>query len=78
MENQFATHSTPAKIQGLSIQVGELFSELYRQSQDGDKQQYALEAYRNLRRLLPVMATTGRHMGSMAAHASTQKGNIQM
>jgi len=78
MENQFATHSTPAKIQGLSIQLGELFSELYRECQDGDRQQYALEAYKNLRRLLPVMATTGRHMGSTAAHASTQKGNIRM
>ena len=78
MENQFATHSTPAKIQGLSIQLGELFSELYRECQDGARQQSALEAYKHLRRLLPVMATTGRHMGSTAAHASTQKGNIRM
>ena len=66
-----------AKIQGLSILVGELFAELYEESRDGDKQLMALEAYKNLRRLLPLESSINnymgdRHVGASAAHNATQ------
>ena len=73
MEN-FNTNALEAKIQGLSIQVGELFADLYRdQRHETAKLDNALEAYKSLRRLLPREAEyLGRHIGATAAHKSTQ------
>jgi len=69
----FATNKTEAKIQGLSIQVGELFADLYK---DGTASQeacdHALEAYKSLRRALPREWSEGRHVGATAAHKATQ------
>ena len=76
-KNDFSFNKTQAKIQGLSIQVGELFSELYLQHgmhPSADSLE-ALEAYKSLRRLLPReydWASDSRHVGATAAHKATQ------
>ena len=70
MRSSFEYNTTEAKIQGLSVQVGELFADLWKQgSYESD---HALEAYKSLRRLLPVDSWTGRHQGATAAHKATQ------
>jgi len=67
-----------AKIQGLSVQVGELFADMYRDtSLTGNDAMECLEAYKSLRRLLPREHTysgarVGRHEGAEAAHKATQ------
>lgn len=59
------------KIQGLSIQVGELYAQLYRDNTTTpDVVDDALEAYKSLRRLLPT-EWDGRHVGHAEAHSST-------
>ena len=61
-----------ALIQGLSVQTGKLFADLYT---NGTAQQSddALEAYKSLRRLLPTENYgSGRHVGATAAHKATQ------
>ena len=67
----FEYNTTEAKIQGLSIQVGELFADLWKSgSYESDN---ALEAYKSLRRLLPTeQYGEGRHIGATAAHKATQ------
>ena len=66
----FEYNTTEAKIQGLSIQVGELFADLWKQgSYESDN---ALEAYKSLRRLLPTEFASDRHIGATAAHKATQ------
>ncbi len=70
MPHPFSYNSAQAKIQGLSIQVGELFADLYRNNSDNSEE--ALEAYKSLRRLLPKDANGKRHIGSTAAHHATQ------
>ena len=70
MPHPFSYNSAQAKIQGLSVQVGELFADLYRNNNDNAPE--ALEAYKSLRRLLPKDANGKRHIGSTAAHHSTQ------
>ena len=67
----FEYNTTEAKIQGLSIQVGELFADLWKSgSYESDN---ALEAYKSLRRLLPTEDNySGRHVGATAAHKATQ------
>ena len=66
----FEYNTTEAKIQGLSIQVGELFADLWKQgSYESDN---ALEAYKSLRRLLPTESFSDRHVGATAAHKATQ------
>ena len=83
---QFEYDKTLAKIQGLSVQVGELFAELYQDwydysdttygPRDVDKKYHALEAYKSLRRLLPRENPTirnSRHLGASAAHKATQE-----
>ena len=76
-KNDFSFNKTQAKIQGLSIQVGELFSHLYLQHgmhPSADSLE-ALEAYKSLRRLLPReydWVADSRHVGATAAHKSTQ------
>ena len=70
MLSNFDTNTREAKIQGLSVQVGELFADLWKSgSYESD---HALEAYKSLRRLLPVDSWTGRHQGATAAHKATQ------
>ena len=67
----FEYNTTEAKVQGLSIQVGELFADLYKTGSDASLD--ALEAYKSLRRLLPTEDFgSGRHIGATAAHKATQ------
>ena len=74
--SDFHYNTRNAKIQGLSIQAGELFADLYRDGgADATKTLEALEAYKSLRRLLPRQSSfddSSAHMGSTAAHKSTQ------
>ena len=67
----FETDTLNSKIQGLSIQAGEVFADLYA-SNDASTEDVdnALEAYKSLRRLLP-RTSYGRHIGHKAAHNST-------
>jgi hypothetical protein len=73
---RFEQNTLEAKIQGLSIQVGELFADLYKGPADGPDSMEALEAYKSLRRLLPRehdwMGSDSRHVGATAAHKATQ------
>ncbi len=71
-----------AKIQGLSVQVGELFADLYKDHEASPQVvNEALEAYKSLRRLLPRESdwygvysrnSSSRHLGATAAHKATQ------
>ena len=70
MRSSFEHNTTEAKIQGLSVQVGELFADLWKSG--SNESGHALEAYKSLRRLLPVDSWTGRHQGATAAHKATQ------
>jgi len=74
--SDFHYNTRNAKIQGLSIQAGELFADLYRDGgADATTTLEALEAYKSLRRLLPrsdKYDDTSTHMGSTAAHKATQ------
>ena len=66
----FEYNTLEAKIQGLSIQAGELFADLWKSgSYESD---HALEAYKSLRRLLPTETFSDRHIGATAAHKATQ------
>jgi len=68
----FEYNTTEAKIQGLSIQVGELFADLYKTG-SADQSLEALDAYKSLRRLLPMENFgSNRHIGATAAHKATQ------
>ena len=70
MLHSFEYNTTEAKIQGLSVQVGELFADLWKKgSYESD---HALEAYKSLRRLLPTESFSDRHVGATAAHKATQ------
>jgi len=70
----FHYNTRNAKIQGLSVQVGELFADLYKDPQTDALE--ALEAYKSLRRLLPRendwAGPESRHIGATAAHKATQ------
>ena len=76
MSDNFAYNTQQAKIQGLSVQVGELFSDLYtKHGEDSEDSLQALEAYKSLRRLLPRENKgdgESRHIGATAAHKATQ------
>jgi len=73
-EINFHYNTRNALIQGLSVQAGKLFADLYssgtvQQSED------ALMAYKSLRRLLPSEQKWDgeyRHIGASAAHKATQ------
>ena len=70
--HSFEYNTREALIQGLSVQAGKLFADLYT---NGTAQQSddALEAYKSLRRLLPTENYgSGRHVGATAAHKATQ------
>ena len=64
------------KIQRISVEAGEVFAEIYREGHDAQRTLDALEAYKFLRRLLPleeeIPCMTQRHIGATAAHAATQ------
>jgi hypothetical protein len=70
----FNSNAQAAKIQGLSVQAGELFADLYRdRSVSSETVDNALEAYKSLRRMLPREGgIDSRHVGATAAHAATQ------
>ena len=71
--HSFEYNPLQAKIQGLSVQVGELFADLYKDPHADSLE--ALEAYKSLRRLLPRESNEldeSRHMGATAAHRATQ------
>ena len=72
----FEHNTRNAKIQGLSVQAGELFADMYKDhGADANATLEALEAYKSLRRLLPrekEWDDTSRHTGATAAHKSTQ------
>ena len=75
MKNDFAYNTLNAKIQGLSVQVGELFADLYKDTSMQKESMEALEAYKSLRRLLPReydWDESSRHVGATAAHKATQ------
>ena len=76
MSDSFAYNTQQAKIQGLSVQVGELFSDLYpKHGEESEDSLQALEAYKSLRRLLPrenKWDGESRHIGATAAHKATQ------
>jgi hypothetical protein len=69
---QLSLNPTQAKVHGLSVQVGELFADLYRSAPNGLETEYALNAYKNLRRILPREHARGRHIGRRAAWHATQ------
>ena len=67
MRSSFEYNPLQAKIQGLSIQVGELFADLYKDPSKGTDAMEALEAYKSLRRLLPReydWISDSRHVGA--------------
>jgi len=66
----FNKNALAAKIQGLSVQVGELFADLYDDPNSNIDSMECLEAYKSLRRLLPMDGD--RHQGATAAHHATQ------
>jgi len=66
----FNKNALAAKIQGLSVQVGELFADLYDDPNSNIDSMECLEAYKSLRRLLPMDGD--RHQGATAAHSATQ------
>ena len=74
-EINFHYNTRNALIQGMSVQAGKLFADLY---VNGTQQQSmdSLEAYKSLRRLLPReydwAGEDSRHIGSRAAHKATQ------
>ena len=69
--HSFEYNTMEAKIQGLSIQAGELFADLYKNG-TASQSEDALEAYKSLRRLLPLENFSDRHIGATAAHKATQ------
>ena len=72
MRSSFEYNTREALIQGLSIQAGKLFADLYVNG-SAMESETALEAYKNLRRLLPTENSwSGRHQGATAAHKATQ------
>lgn len=74
-DSTFALNTRLAKIQGLSVQVGELFADMYRDPEaNGNETLEALEAYKSLRRMLPREGDYkgARHVGRKAAHRATQ------
>ena len=71
----FSNDATLAQLQGISVELGDIFARLYRNtslnSEDVDQ---VLEAYKAVRRCLPREDEhpDNRHIGRKAAHAATQ------
>ena len=57
-------------IHNISLQLGQLFSDMHYDTND-ERCQDVLEAYINLRRLLPVTGE-GKHIGHHAGYQATQ------
>ena len=74
LESDFHVNRRNAKIQGLSVMAGELYAELYKSDSylDHLASDEALEAYKSLRRLLPMEDCGKRHIGARAAYKATQ------
>ena len=74
LESDFHVNRRNAKIQGLSVMAGELYAELYKSESylDHLASDEALEAYKSLRRLLPMEDCGKRHIGARAAYKATQ------
>jgi len=72
--SDFHLNRRNAKIQGLSIMVAEVYQQLYTSDSylDHLASDEALEAYKSLRRLLPMNEEGDRHIGHKAAHKATQ------
>jgi len=74
--NEFSYNTHQAKIQGLSVQVGDMFADIYKdEGPSSSRSMDALEAYKSLRRLLPRQSdwdNQSAHVGSTAAHKATQ------
>ena len=73
-EINFHYNTRNALIQGMSVQAGKLFADLY-SSGTAQQSEDALMAYKSLRRLLPreyEWTDNSRHIGATAAHKATQ------
>jgi len=73
-EINFHYNTRNALIQGMSVQAGKLFADLY-SSGTAQQSEDALMAYKSLRRLLPTeydWQGDSRHIGHTAAHKATQ------
>lgn len=76
----FNNDATLAQLQGISVQLGDLFARVYRDTeadtQNGDGTYLSLqilEAYKEVRRCLPREGgKDSRHVGRVAAHSATQ------
>ena len=78
----FSNDATMAQLQGISVQLGDLFARVYRDSNkdvqiDGGYTYLSLqilEAYKEVRRCLPREGNFkgARHLGASAAHSATQ------
>jgi hypothetical protein len=78
----FSTDATMAQLQGISVQLGDIFARVYRDSNkdvqlDGSPTYLSLqilEAYKEVRRCLPREGNYkgARHLGASAAHSATQ------
>ena len=72
--HSFEYNTREALIQGLSVQAGKLFADLYK-SGTAQQSEDSLEAYKSLRRLLPReydWDSNSRHIGATAAYKATQ------
>ena len=78
----FSNDATMAQLQGISVQLGDIFARVYRDSKkdvqlDGSYTYLSLqilEAYKEVRRCLPREGNfkNARHLGADAAHSATQ------
>jgi hypothetical protein len=77
----FSNDATMAQLQGISVQLGDIFARIYRtpgaDTQIDGSPTYlslqVLEAYKEVRRCLPREGgKDSRHVGRKAAHSATQ------
>jgi len=71
----FSNDATLAQLQGISVELGDIFARMYRNTSINSKEIDAvLEAYKSVRRCLPREGEhpDNRHIGRQAAHAATQ------
>lgn len=64
------------RIHAVSVLLGSLFAESYSKNQKSDRTKHLLDAFRAVRRSLPVIATDNKgrklHMGHDEAYLATQ------
>ena len=71
----FSNDATLAQLQGISVELGDIFARMYRNTSINSKDiDQVLEAYKAVRRCLPREGEhpDNRHIGRQAAHAATQ------